>query len=498
MIMAALKHIYDELKETQRHCREDYEALCALDCGGQDDNASLSAAPSDNEAAGLESLRVLYHRMADECRGMIKSVQSDTATHHSQCREQLDTLDRDMEEMDAMMGDLEHLMEQKGRDLSREKHVTALRMLQRLVRETAATSKARELIDAAKESQRLLSEKQKVLREHTQAFEESLSLLRLKQGDDAEVRTLRAENAQYRAELEEAKRREKEISESLMRMKETTQRLNEDMVRQREEQRENTELLSSISELRVMTTTLEEQRDSAIREREDIVRSLEQEQRRVRELEADMQNTKSQLDSQRHTLDGVAETFRRIVNQGKGKGTHYRDLSALQRQALDVAEKLAKRIVDLESSFTGPVAPGREVDALMARARELNEENERLKADNAGLRQDIEFLTRGVPNTNTWNGAVSSGPFAYPHTMLFLPRPDCDGVYEAYNRGHPGYFLSDEISSEFRDQIRNSEPILATLLLNPEAHTAEAGNKYKLAPGTRYWTCTCAAVTHSV
>ena len=440
-----LKSIFNELKETQKTCQERFQSILSPDDSDVDDHHNHSGADDgadeddddddgvgfvvaqcENEDPEFAALRKLYHTMADEHREMIKSMRGATTVHHDRCKEQLDKLDKSVEQATTLMEGLKQTISQSGPITAKEKHLATLKVLQVLVQSTNTASEALRLVDRAQESQRLLSEKQKVLNERTQAFEKSLSELKQSKREDDEVRNLRDdvrklkdEVTRYKADLEEAKKREKEVSESLSKLMESTQTLNEDC-------------------------------------------------QKVGELQQRLKETDSLAESRRRTIDGVTETLRRIAKHGGG--SLYRDLHALQQQANNVADELKKQ------------------------NEQLHKEIERIGSENASLRQELELVPGAPkPRPNVWNGTVSTGPFAYPHTMLFLPRPDCDGVYEAYNQGYPCYFLSDE-STAFREQIRDNEPVIGTLLLEPEPHIAKAGNKFKLAPGEKYWLCTCAAI----
>ena len=557
-VKKALKSIFNELKETQKTCQERFQSI--LPSVGSnvdeeeeeeedDDDTDTPATPSDDDSASA-TLRTLYHSLADEYSELIKFMRGATTAHDDKCKEELDKckekldkLDEGVKQAGAMLDDLER----SGPANAKEKHLATLKVLQVLVQNMNTASEVLTLIDRAQESQQQPREKQKSLIERTQAFEKSLSELKQSKRDDDDVRELRAEvkklrdeNTRYKADLEEAKKI-KEVSESLNKLLE-------------KQSGGNSDIMSTVAELRVRITQLKEERDGAMElleqerhkitqlqeERDSAVESLEQERQKITQLEKERDSTVKSLEQERQKItqlekerDGAVEsleqehqkvtqleqersdavksleqerkklkklkkadsllksateTLRQIIKLKEGVSSQP-VLSALQSQAFDVASEFKKQKEELESLIKSEAPSKLEIEEMKTRVKELNKEIERVSSENANLQQKIRAL---MIRLHEWNGTVSTGPFAYPHTMLFLPRPDCDGVYEAYNQGYPCYFLSDE-STDFREQIRDNEPVIGTLLLDPEPHIAEPGNRFKLAPGTRYWLCTCAA-----
>ena len=480
-----------------------------------DDHVETPATPSEDDAL-IAALRTLFHSLADEYMEMIKSMEGTTTVHDKRkeelgkCKEKLDKLDEGVKQAGTKLENLE----QDGPTTAKEKHLATLKVLQVLVQNMNTASEALTLIDRAQESQRQPSDKQKSLIERTQAFEKSLSELKQSKREDDEVTNLRDENARYKAALEEAKKREKEVSESLSKLLEKQSGGNSDAmnsitelgmrITQLKEKRDSTAKL--LEQERQKITQLEKEKDGAVeslrqerqkitqleQERDSTVKSLEQEHKKVKKLDKSkkkLEQSLKQSNPQNHELDNVTETLWRIVGLKEGVSPKPR-LEALQQQAFKVASEFKTDKVRLELLLKKEAPSKLEMEEVKKRADELNKEIERFSSENANLQQKIRAL---MIRLHEWNGTVSTGPFAYPHTMLFLPRPDCDGVYEAYNQGYPCYFLSDE-STAFREQIRDNEPVIGTLLLEPEPHIAKAGNKFKLAPGEKYWLCTCAAI----
>ena len=532
----ALMHIYDELKDEQGQCQADYEAVRRKVPDEDKEDMGRAAGESDGGAAastGVDSLRVLYYKMANKCQSMLSSMKTEIAGHYDRCKAQLDELVKEVNELEKMLNDANGMVD-KDNCTPKEKHLAAMRVLQRLVQGKAMATRVHDLIATAEEAQVHLAEKQEALKKDTKNFEQTLSTLKGTRGDDKEVNALRAENAQLKAKLEESKRK---LEESKRKLEESKRKLeesrreededafslvkieserfkteNEELKKELEKskkeleksQRKENEISRSLETMKETTQKLQEdldeqrnaqeRRSQAERERNELVQTLASERQKLRILEADKKKFESLSESQRHKIESVTESFRRVVMHG-GESPH-RDLSGLQNQAVRVAQSMNQKIEELRLGIDLP--PGHETDALRTTIHEQGETIKRLENTNARLLQDLEMMKGSSPSMNRASSKVSMGPFRPPHIMLFLPRPECDGVYEAFNRGYPGYFLSEDSSSVFTAQIRNREPIVATLVMDPEPHTAEEGNRYKLASGTRYWLCTCALASIGV
>jgi len=81
---------------------------------------------------------------------------------------------------------------------------------------------------------------------------------------------------------------------------------------------------------------------------------------------------------------------------------------------------------------------------------------------------------------------ISYGPFSVKDIVLFLKNEK--GFYEAFNRGHPNRYLSDESKLA----LRSKDQVLGIIveMTKTKAGKNKASNPYDLPPGDEYYRLT--------
>jgi len=81
---------------------------------------------------------------------------------------------------------------------------------------------------------------------------------------------------------------------------------------------------------------------------------------------------------------------------------------------------------------------------------------------------------------------ISYGPFTVKDTVLFLPNEK--GYYEAFNRGHPNRYLSDESKLALREKSKVLGIIVE--MTKSKAGRNKASNPFELEAGEEYFRLT--------